>query len=617
MAAHVKSGVVAKISSKDLENEPVALQIFGLEALNNKKYKCRFTDGAQVLDGVLSTQVSEMVAQEQIQELAILKVLDYTFMKVASGEKLVVTSCEVLGKCERQLGGPVAIKEEAASTPLIKREASGPVERTPFVQKMNAFNTPGPTPPQTEDMKKTPGSNLRGTPGSSLGSARKGLQPIQALNPYNSNWTIKARLVSKAPKRTFNRNTGGVGSVFSVELVDDQGTQIEASLWQELADKYYDTLQEGKVYYFSKGKVKPADKRYSNVRNEYMINFDAGSVIEESEDQDVGKMQARLNFVPIDQVAAFLGKKTLIDVRGVVTSVGNLGTIKRKADQTEVVRRDLTVLDQSGKTVTVTLWNKLAEEQSASLEGMETPVIAVSACRVSEYNGVSLNTVSRSTLTINPDDAEAQALREWYDTVGRTAATSHAGEGLANALQKSGGARERDTVSSIVKSPDNLPPVDAKATYHTLALTVSLIDPGQSLYYPACPDNNRKVIEKDGKWLCEYDGKVYANMTRRYVMQAKCIDATGECSFSFFNDMAEVLLGMTADEVAVNKEGGDEKEYQAVLKRAQWTDWVVNVKSITREYKDAPRQQLTISEMRPVNYAAECQRLIKQIQQLK
>ena len=58
-----------------------------------------------------------------------------------------------------------------------------------------------------------------------------------------------------------------------------QGTQIEATLWRELADQHYDSLAEGKVYLFSRGKVKPADKRYSAVRNEYQINLDAGWVL--------------------------------------------------------------------------------------------------------------------------------------------------------------------------------------------------------------------------------------------------------------------------------------------------------------------------------------------------
>ena len=54
-----------------------------------------------------------------------------------------------------------------------------------------------------------------------------------------------------------------------------QGTAIEATMWREVADKYHPLLEEGKVYFFSRGKVKPANKNYSAVRNDYTISFDS------------------------------------------------------------------------------------------------------------------------------------------------------------------------------------------------------------------------------------------------------------------------------------------------------------------------------------------------------
>lgn len=54
--------------------------------------------------------------------------------------------------------------------------------------------------------------------------ARRASQPIQALNPYNNGWTIKARVASKGQMRTFasKGGAGGTTSLFSVELVDEQ-----------------------------------------------------------------------------------------------------------------------------------------------------------------------------------------------------------------------------------------------------------------------------------------------------------------------------------------------------------------------------------------------------------
>lgn len=68
-------------------------------------------------------------------------------------------------------------------------------------------------------------------------------------------------------------------------------------------------LVSAQVYLLSRGKVKPANKAYSTVRNDYSINFDEACTIEECADADASKMQARLALVPIDQLASFITKK--------------------------------------------------------------------------------------------------------------------------------------------------------------------------------------------------------------------------------------------------------------------------------------------------------------------
>lgn len=46
-------------------------------------------------------------------------------------------------------------------------------------------------------------------------------QPIHALNPYSNDWTIRAKLVSKAPLRHFEKG-GQQQAVFGIEVVDDR-----------------------------------------------------------------------------------------------------------------------------------------------------------------------------------------------------------------------------------------------------------------------------------------------------------------------------------------------------------------------------------------------------------
>ncbi len=44
-------------------------------------------------------------------------------------------------------------------------------------------------------------------------------------------------------------------------------------------------------------------------------------------------------------------------------------------------------VSRSLKTVTLTLWGRVAEDQGGLLEALDAPVLAISACRVTNFNG--------------------------------------------------------------------------------------------------------------------------------------------------------------------------------------------------------------------------------------
>jgi replication factor A1 len=131
------------------------------------------------------------------------------------------------------------------------------------------------------------------------GGSSHAFQPIASLNPYNNRWTIKARWVllharlpcsstrrpaccsitSKSDIKTWNKPTGS-GKLFSIDLLDEEGTEIRATFFKEAVDKWEPMLQPNGVYYFSGGKMKLANKNFTSVKNDYEITFDDKSVIE-------------------------------------------------------------------------------------------------------------------------------------------------------------------------------------------------------------------------------------------------------------------------------------------------------------------------------------------------
>lgn len=45
-----------------------------------------------------------------------------------------------------------------------------------------------------------------------------------------------------------------------------------------------------------------------------------------------------------------------------------------------------------------------------------------------------------------------------------------------------------------------------------------------------------QVVEQNGQWYCEYDGKTYPSMVRRYVTTIRCTDNTAELTLNAFNE---------------------------------------------------------------------------------
>ncbi|KAI7845557.1 hypothetical protein COHA_000848 [Chlorella ohadii] len=596
--------VIAAIAGAGLLAGSATLRVAGsVEQMPGGKIRCELTDGKENIAGVFTTQCAKAFG-DALQNKAVVKIDEANVTSSSGGMPvLVIAKAELLGATGGGLAQPEAQWEEptpAAAAPKEEPAAKTPgaaVKSAPFTAATPANH---PTPPSTGWAQKMGGS-----------ASKRPLQPISALNPYNNNWAVKAKVVNKGPKRSFSR-----GSVFSAEIVDEQGTAIEATFWREAADHAHELLEEGKVYIFGRGNVKPADKRYSRVRNDYALHFDTASELEScADDIDTSKMQAKMEFVPIDQLAAYVDKKMMVDVIGVVTEVKPLGSVKRKTDQVELSRRDITLVDQGLKTVVVTLWGATAEGPGRELEEQAdaTPVVAISSCRVSSYNGVSVSSLQRSAVLVNPDLPEATALRQWWESSGCTAATSHVGEGLATAIKRtgSGAGADRETLEAFrAAAPAS---TEDKPRYATVTATFSFINADQALYYMANPENNRKVVEQGpGQYYCEYDGTTLSSMVRRYIFNAKVMDESGEAYVQVFNDQAEQLLGMKADELAEIRES-DAKRFQDVLKSALWRDNVLRLKAQAQEYNGETRQRYALQDIRSTDYAAECRRLLSLI----
>lgn len=132
-------------------------------------------------------------------------------------------------------------------------------------------------------------------------------------------------------------------------------------------------------------------------------------------DDDAAIETTRFEFVPIESIQK-VEPNEFVDVIGVLVGVGPLTHITSKAGR-DLNKRSITLLDKTLCQVEVTLWG----EQAEKYDEVSLPVgsvVAIKACKVSDFGGRSLSSSFQSQLFLNPDHSEAHQLRGWYDANG-------------------------------------------------------------------------------------------------------------------------------------------------------------------------------------------------------
>ena len=181
--------------------------------------------------------------------------------------------------------------------------------------------------------------------------------PIKALNTFSRDWKIQARVSSKAEKR----QTRNGGSLLKIELVDMYGTQIEGTFFNEAADMFEPQIYENKVYLFSNGVVKMANKRFTSIRNDFCIVFEKNAQINEVEDDGSIAEQA-FDFTNIKGIQEILQMKTL-DVVGIITEISEKETVQLRSGQ-QKIRKYVTLIDDSNCSISLTLWGEMCERSN-------------------------------------------------------------------------------------------------------------------------------------------------------------------------------------------------------------------------------------------------------------
>lgn len=459
-----------------------------------------------------------------------------------------ISSDDIIKNCPR-LGAPVnfetVVNNNASSAPA----SSAPVVNAAAPASIPTLNiaTPASSAPVAQTYPAAPSMKAQPVSQPNLPA---NIQTIDSLTPYKDRNQIRARVTSKSQIKKWT-NDRGEGRLFSVTFLDHTG-EIRMTCFNDVADKYFDLLQENKVYDVSNFQVKLAKRQYGgSVQNDYEIAADAHTVVTAVLDDSISHLPTiHYAFTPIAQIAE-KNKDEVLDVIGVVKECGELQQITAKTTQRQLTKRDVTILDSSCSAIKVTFWGKQAEEFSEA-QAASNPVLAIKGARVNEYQGRTLSVGDSCKLVINPDIPESHHLRGWFDA-NRAELASAQLNNVSSANQASADRPMRDDRKFLSQIKDENLGSNEKPDWFSVLASVSYIKgDNANISYMACPTEgcNKKVIEEGpNQYRCERCQKVFDRCDHRYIMTLQISDSTGSTWAQAFNDTGPQIIGKSAEEM--------------------------------------------------------------------
>ena len=449
-------------------------------------------------------------------------------------------------------------------------------------------------------------------------------QGIRFISPYRRRWEIKGRCSFKGNLDEFqSRNGKGKGVFFSFQLTDNTGS-IDVTAFGEVAESCFEEIKLNHVYVVGNGHLRVAHSKFNRSTSFYQMHLTEKSVVREVAD-DGSIVAPKPKFVKIRDLLRTRAN-SFVDVLGVVEDISAVTQVYLRSTGKEVMRRTITILDDSKASVSLCLWGKKVDMLKQG-EEKSGKILMVRGARRGYYEGIQLTVGRQTALTVNPTMDEATRLQTWYfretGNLGRPQffrsflhltrlESSFNKDRLTLTMGKekfSTAAGATRQVCMMVSEKRNLPSF-------TMRGMIAEIRQDIMMSYPSDPFTKKKVEEvAPGMWYSASSNRNFPNdmVVWRYALWVKVVDETGSAWMCAFDEAAQVFLGYSAREMEKIKEK-ETKRWNRILSDACFEPLVIEVVAKSKTYRGEMDLHYVMNQVEFVNFATEGRFLLREIQ---
>jgi len=417
-----------------------------------------------------------------------------------------------------------------------------------------------------------------------------------------------------------------------ITLADDTLTSISVALWGERA-KQDDKVFEGNPVVCLKG---VSIKEFQGGRNGSLL--ESGTLDFKADIPEAQKLQqwwakegASSNFTSASLVSdgvtdlGAMQTKPLpcvVELCGVVVKFRETFTFTSK-DGREMTKREITIADDTGTSLSVTLWGNKATQADSNFEGQ--PLVNLKGVRVQEWSGGrSGSMLEAGSVVWKPATPEAQRIEQWWSQGGSAQSLT----ALSAEFGAGGGQRAATAQAScLAELREAAESVTTQGEIYSVVTRLALVatkkrDEVQPLYYLACQEPKpgsslpcQKRVDESG--FCASCNR-HVKVAPRLNIRCRFSDYSDSAWLTTFHEGAQKVLAMTADEAQTLETGVGGREALEAAVRARYFQQPLQltVRAKLDTYNGETKPNITCIDARPVQRGAHAREMLKGIKEM-
>ena len=318
---------------------------------------------------------------------------------------------------------------------------------------------------------------------------------------------VVGRILSVDDTNEFQRDDGSIGIVRSLTFADESG-KVRLSLWNERAEEEY---LVGDAYQIENARTR---------LGMYSVDLNIGSgarLIKLSEEQasamfipELATLEKALyDYKKIEEIDE---DDTDVIIIGRVIELNDVRTFERDNGDTGAVR-NIEIADETG-SIRIVLWDDNAQREFEMGQAIKLQNPRFDLDRDNRIEAV----VNRSTAILEPNENELERLPS------------------------------QDELMEVIYVPKPIESLTEDDVNVCVTGTIHDVE-ADRVIRKRCPACGKTVEETEDEYICDYCGHVFDDPKYLLMVPLRIEDDTGSIKVTFFDNLAEELIGMNKEEI--------------------------------------------------------------------